>query len=55
MVQLLGKDKNDEWVILDLTDDLAISLNKSIEEIEDITQRKGSYSKTFTIPGHQKR
>lgn len=51
MVQLLGKDKNDEWVILDLTDDLAISLNKSIEEIEDITQRKGSYSKTFTIPG----
>jgi len=51
MVQLLGKNKNDEWVILDLTDDVVISLNKSIEEIEDITQRKGAYSKTFTIPG----
>ena len=50
MVQLLAKNKNDEWVSLDLTAELVISLNKSIEEIEDITQRKGSYSKTFTIP-----
>lgn len=50
MVQLLGKDKNDEWVSLDLTEELVISLNKSIEEIEDISQRKGSYSKSFDIP-----
>ena len=51
MVQLLGKNKNDDWISLDLSEDLVISLNKSIEEIEDITQRKGSYSKTFSIPG----
>ena len=51
MVQLLGKNQDNEWVILDLSSDLVISLNKSIEEIEDISQRKGSYSKTFSIPG----
>lgn len=51
MVQLLGKNKDNDWVSLDLSENLVISLNKSIEEIEDITQRKGSYSKTFSIPG----
>ena len=50
MVQLIAKDKNGDWVNLDLSEDLAISLNKTIEEIEDITQRKGSYSKSFDIP-----
>jgi len=54
MVQLLVKDINNQWVILDLNSDLAISLNKSVEEIEDLTQRKSSYSKTFSIPGTKK-
>ena len=50
MVQLLAYDNsNSKWVNLDLQEDLSISLNKSIEEIQDITQRKTSYSKTFTI------
>jgi hypothetical protein len=51
MVQLLGKNQDGLWVSLDLSSDLVISLNKSIEEIEDISQRRGSYSKTFSIPG----
>ena len=51
MVQLLAKDENGLWVNLDLTETISISLNKSIEEIEDITQRKAGFSKTFEIPG----
>ena len=51
MVQLLGKNENNIWVNLDLSSDLVISLNRSIEEIEDITQRRTSFSKTFEIPG----
>jgi hypothetical protein len=51
MVQLLAKDENNLWVNLDLSSDLVISLNRSIEEIEDITQRRTSFSKTFEIPG----
>lgn len=51
MVQLLAYDRNyDKWVNLDIQEDITISLNKSIEEIQDITQRKTSYTKTFTIP-----
>lgn len=50
MVQLLArKDRN--WVNIDLTESIAISLNRSIEDIEDITKRKAGYSKTFTLPG----
>ena len=51
MVQLLGKNENNQWVNLDLSSDLVISLNRSIEEIEDITQRRTAFSKTFEIPG----
>ena len=55
MVQLLAYDNdNSRWVNLDLQEELTISLNKSIEEIEDITQRKTSYTKTFTIPSTDK-
>ena len=46
----LGESGND-WVNLDLDKNIAISLNRSIEEIEDITQRRAGYSKTFTLPG----
>lgn len=55
MVQLLAYDNdNSRWVNLDLQEELTISLNKSIEEVEDITQRKTSYTKTFTIPSTDK-
>lgn len=51
MVQLLAFDTDlNRWVNLDVQNDLTISVNKSIEEIEDITQRKTSYTKTFNIP-----
>jgi hypothetical protein len=51
MVQLLAKKETGGWVNIDLSDNLAISLNRGIEEIEDITQRRSGYSKTFVLPG----
>ena len=59
MVQLLARQiigrrqgtSGDDWVNIDLEKNIAISLNRSIEEIEDITQRRAGYSKTFTVPG----
>jgi hypothetical protein len=53
MIQLLAKsfEQTDIFTNLDLSGEVAIALNKSIEEIEDITQRKATYSKTFVLPG----
>lgn len=51
MVELLAIDKNGNYSYLDLSEEVSISLNKSIEDIEDITARKGGYTKTFNIPG----
>jgi len=51
MVELwLKSNITDEWVSIDLGGDLAISLNKSFEEIEDFSTIKSEYSKTFEIP-----
>jgi len=51
MVQLLAYDIDaGQWRNLDVPSDLTISVNKSIEEVEDITQRKTSFTKTFLIP-----
>ena len=51
MVELLAIDKNGNYTYLDLTSEVSIPLNLSIEDIEDITVRKGGYTKTFNIPG----
>ena len=51
MVQLLAIDNTGNYTFLDLNDDVSIPYNKSIEDIEDITARKGGYTKTFNIPG----
>lgn len=51
MVELLAIDDNGQYTYLDLTSDVSIPYNKSIEDIEDITARKGGYTKTFNIPG----
>jgi len=51
MVQLLAYDIDaGQWRNLDVPSDLTISVNKSIEEVQDITQRKTSFTKTFLIP-----
>ena len=49
--QEAGGEQYSPWVNLDLDATIAIALNKSIEEIEDFTQRKAGFTKTFTIPG----
>ena len=51
MVELLAIDKDGNYTYLDLTAEVSIPYNKSIEDIEDITARKGGYTKTFNIPG----
>ena len=51
MVTLIAKDINGDFAQLDLTEELSISLNKSVDDIEDITARTGAYTKTFQIPG----
>ena len=51
MVELLAIDKNGNYTYLDLNNEVSIPLNKSVEDIEDITARKGGYTKTFNIPG----
>ena len=51
MVTLIAKDINGDYTQLDLTEELSISLNKSVDDIEDITARTGAYTKTFQIPG----
>ena len=51
MVELLAIDKNGQYTYLDLQEEVSIPYNKSIEDIEDITARKGGYTKTFNIPG----
>jgi len=51
MVQLLAIDTNGQYQFLDLNPDVSIPYNKRIEDIEDITERKGGYTKTFVIPG----
>jgi len=51
MIELLAIDKNGQYTYLDLTEEVSIPYNKSIEDIEDITARKGGYTKTFNIPG----
>ena len=53
MVNLLARDTDGNYQYLDLSQELTISLTKSIEDIEDFTQRKGAYSKTFAIPGSE--
>ena len=51
MIQLLAYDTdNNKWTNLDLQEEVIIAVNKSIEEIQDITQRKTSFTKTFNIP-----
>lgn len=51
MVELwLKSNITGEWNALDVNNDLAISITKSFEEIQDFTQIKSTYSKTFTIP-----
>lgn len=40
-----------EYDKIELYDDKVIGLNLSISEVEDITKRNITYSKTFTIPG----
>jgi len=36
---------------LELSEDITLEINKSIDEIQDITSRNSSYTKTITIPG----
>jgi hypothetical protein len=51
MVELWVKSNTDElWYSLDIPSDVAISITKSFEEIEDFTTIKSSFSKTFDIP-----
>ena len=51
MVELwLKSNVSGDWVALDIGNDVAISITKSFEEVEDFTTRKSTYSKTFTIP-----
>jgi len=51
MVELwLKSNITNEWVSMDLGADLAISLNKSFEEIEDFSTIKSEYTKTFELP-----
>ena len=51
MVELwLKSNITNEWVSVDISNDLAISLNKSFEEIEDFSTIKSEYSKTFEVP-----
>ena len=51
MVELWVKSNTDgEWYVLDIPQDTAISITKSLEEIEDFTAIKSSFSKTFDIP-----
>jgi len=46
----LKSNLTQEWVSMDIGDDIAISITKSFEEITDFTTRLSTYSKTFTIP-----
>lgn len=51
LVELWLKSNIDNiWYSLDTTEELVISINKSLEEIEDFTARLSTYSKTFNIP-----
>lgn len=51
MVELWVKSNTDDiWYSLDIPSDVAISITKSFEEIEDFTAIKSTYSKTFDIP-----
>ena len=51
MVELwLKSNITGDWISMDLGGDLAISLNKSFEEIEDFSTIKSEYTKTFNIP-----
>lgn len=54
MVELLAIDSNGNYSYLDLSQDISIPYNKSIEDLEDITARKGGYTKTFNIFGSAK-
>lgn len=51
MVTLIAKDVDGVYTQIDLSEELSISLNKSVDDIEDITARTGAYTKTFEIPG----
>lgn len=46
----LNSNLTNEWVSMDVGDDLTISITKTFEEITDFSQRLSSFSKTFTIP-----
>lgn len=46
----LQSNLDNVWYSMDTTEELAISINKSLEEIEDFTARLSTYSKTFNIP-----
>ena len=46
----LKSNITDQWVSMDIGDDLTISITKTFEEITDFSQRLSTYSKTFTIP-----
>jgi hypothetical protein len=51
MIELWVKSTTDElWYDLDIPADLAVSITKSFEEIEDFTKIKSTFSKTFNIP-----
>jgi len=51
MVELwLQSNITDEWISIDISGDLAISITKSFDEIEDFSTIKSSYSKTFEVP-----
>jgi hypothetical protein len=51
MVELwLKSNITNEWVSMDIGEEIAISLNKSFEEIEDFSTIKSDFTKTFEIP-----
>lgn len=51
MVELwLESNITNEWVSIDISGGLAISVNKSFDEIQDFSTIKSTYSKTFELP-----
>jgi len=51
MVELwLKSNITSEWVSLDIPTDLAVSVNKSFEEVEDFSTIKSTFTKTFNLP-----
>lgn len=49
--QLLVLTKQDEWLELDLYEDVSINVIIQETDVTDVEARRSPYSKTFTIPG----